>query len=103
MMCVISFVIKLISFAFKHKYISPDFIFLLNSLNQFQTQPIPMGPTSDVEIKPKSVFKIKCKSKKEKISVSSASVSTVEVPSENIQEVYSSWYYCPIGLFFVLQ
>ena len=55
-----------------------------------------MGPTSGVEIKPRAKFKIK--RKKDKIPVSptsekTISVSTVEVPSENILlEVYSSWY-----------
>ena len=61
-----------------------------------------MGPTSDVEIKPGATFKIK--RKKDKIPVSSRSdknisVSTVEVPSEDILlEVYSSWYVVILSL-----
>ena len=61
-----------------------------------------MGPTSGVEIKPRAKFKIK--RKKDKIPVPSrsdknVSVSTVEVPSEDILlEVYSSWYVVILSL-----
>ena len=55
-----------------------------------------MGP-SDVEIKPKHSFKLKSKSKRNKLTISESSdkdlfsVSTVVVPSENLLETYSRY------------